>query len=63
MFLAGIDGNWQTSVWSKLGYDVLHFMHNCQRMLNVDEHSQVARIFSALLSDYLFHIQREKKRV
>jgi hypothetical protein len=63
-FLAGIDSNWQTSVWSKLGYDALHFMHNCQRMLNVDKHSQVARIFSALLSDVLFQIQKgEKKRV
>jgi len=33
-------------------------------MLNVDKHSQVARIFSALLSDVLFQIQKgEKKRV
>ena len=38
-FLAGIDSNWQTSEWSKLGYDALQFMHNCQRMLNVDKHS------------------------
>ena len=62
-FLAGIDSNWQTSEWSKLGYDALQFMHNCQRMLNVDKHSSCARI-SALLSDVLFHIQKgEKKRV
>ena len=38
-FLAGIDSNWQTSEWSKLGYDALQFMRNCQRMLNVDKHS------------------------
>jgi hypothetical protein len=25
-FLAGIDSNWQTSEWSKLGYDALQFM-------------------------------------
>ena len=62
MFLAGIDSNWQTSEWSKLGYDALHFMHNCQRMLNVDKHSQVARIFSALLSDVLFQIQKGEKK-
>ena len=63
-FLAGIDSNWQTSEWSKVGYDALHFMHNTQRMLNVDKHSQIATIFSALLSDVLFQIQKgEKKRV
>ena len=38
-FLAGIDSNWQTSEWSKLGYDALQFMRNCQRMLNVDKRS------------------------
>ena len=63
-FLDGIDRDWATSKWSKLGYDALHFMHNCQRMLNIDKHSQIARIFSALLSDVLFQMQDgEKKRV
>ena len=63
-FLDGVDGDWATGKWSKIGYDALHFMHNCQRMLNIDKHSQIARIFSALLSDVLFQIQDgEKERV
>jgi hypothetical protein len=40
-------GSWPAliAIGRRVDYDAQHFVHNCQRILNVDAHSQVARIF------------------
>ena len=52
--LGGVDPDWTTSKYSKLSYDIWHWMKNWRTLLAVHTRSELAKTFNVMTSEALF---------